>query len=262
MKLGWFVLGFIAGTASTYAVLTRVVWPGQRGAEVGTVPQVVASASPPPVTLPPTPEAVPSTPFPEASLSPPPSPWTADSAPVPAPAGPPVWPSFAAPAETKAVDLPLLKTDLDRLRERVLLLPVRGVEPRSLQDSFGDGRSNGRDHKAIDILAPRGTPVLAVDDGRVEKLFTSKLGGLTIYQFDHHGEYCYYYAHLDRYAPGLEPGMAVRKGDVIGFVGTTGNAPPGTPHLHFTIFRLGPEKRWWEGTAINAYPLWGKPASP
>ena len=104
--------------------------------------------------------------------------------------------------------------------------------------------------------------MLAVDDGPVEKLFTSKLGGLTVYQFDPQGEYCYYYAHLDRYATALVPGKVLRRGDVIGYVGTTGNAPPDTPHLHFTIFRLGSEKRWWEGTAINAYPLWGTPAGP
>jgi murein DD-endopeptidase MepM/ murein hydrolase activator NlpD len=165
------------------------------------------------------------------------------------------------PAETRALEPPLLQTDLDRLRMRRLLLPVLGLDPGSLRDTFSDDRG-GRRHQAIDILAPRGAPVLAVDDARVEKLFTSKLGGLTVYLFDGGSEYCYYYAHLDGYAAGLEPGKVLRRGDVIGYVGSTGNASPTAPHLHFTIFRLGPDRRWWEGTAINAYPLWGLTARP
>jgi murein DD-endopeptidase MepM/ murein hydrolase activator NlpD len=109
-------------------------------------------------------------------------------------------------------------------------------------------------------VAPRGTPVRAVDDGTVRKLFHSVPGGLTVYQFDPSESYCYYYAHLDRYAAGLEEGQALRKGDVVGYVGTTGNAPRETPHLHFTIFKLGPEKRWWEGVPLNPYPLWAQSA--
>jgi murein DD-endopeptidase MepM/ murein hydrolase activator NlpD len=103
----------------------------------------------------------------------------------------------------------------------------------------------------MDILAPRGTPVLASVSGRVVKLFTSAAGGLTIYQFDEDERYCYYYAHLDSYAPDLTEGQTVSRGQVIGYVGTTGNAPPGTPHLHFAIFRLGPEKKWWEGEPLD-----------
>jgi murein DD-endopeptidase MepM/ murein hydrolase activator NlpD len=95
-----------------------------------------------------------------------------------------------------------------------------------------------------------------VDDGRVVKLFTSVRGGLTVYQFDPTETFCYYYAHLDRYAPALEQGMRLRKGALVGYVGTTGNAPRDTPHLHFTVFKLGKEKRWWEGTAINPFPVW------
>jgi murein DD-endopeptidase MepM/ murein hydrolase activator NlpD len=129
------------------------------------------------------------------------------------------------------------------------------VDASQLIDNFSEMRGN-RVHEAIDILAPRGTPVLAVDDGFVEKLFTSAQGGYTIYEFDRVGTYCYYYAHLERYADGLQEGKAVKKGEVIGYVGTSGNAPPGTPHLHFTIFKLGPEKQWWKGTAVNPFPLW------
>jgi peptidoglycan LD-endopeptidase LytH len=138
---------------------------------------------------------------------------------------------------------------------RNIIIPVQGVSAADIQDTFDEARGPERKHEATDILAPRGTPVLAVDDGEIEKLFSSKPGGLTVYQFDSTGLHCYYYAHLDRYADGLREGMTVRRGDIIGYVGTTGNAPPDTPHLHFGIFKLGPEKRWWEGTPINPYPI-------
>ena len=139
------------------------------------------------------------------------------------------------------------------LRRRGLLVPVDGVERDQLRRSFEENR-DGRSHEAIDILAPRDTPVRAVEDGRIAKLFVSDRGGLTIYQFDASGQYCYYYAHLERYADGVEEGQAVQRGQIIGYVGTSGNAPRDTPHLHFAIFALGPEKRWWEGTAIDPYP--------
>jgi murein DD-endopeptidase MepM/ murein hydrolase activator NlpD len=146
-------------------------------------------------------------------------------------------------------------SDLERLRARELQIPVEGVSARDLRDNFAEERG-GRAHEALDILAPRGTPVVAVDEGRVAKLFTSVRGGLTVYQFDPTETFCYYYAHLDRYAPALEEGTHLRKGAVVGYVGTTGNAPRDTPHLHFTVFKLGKEKRWWEGTAINPFPVW------
>jgi murein DD-endopeptidase MepM/ murein hydrolase activator NlpD len=149
-----------------------------------------------------------------------------------------------------------LGDDVLALRARTLLFPVEGIAPSTLRDSFTEGRV-GHLHEAVDILAPRGTKVLAVDDGRVVKLFNSVRGGLTVYQFDVGDAYCYYYAHLDGYAPWLVDGAVVRKGDVLGYVGTTGNAPKDTPHLHFTVFKLGPEKRWWEGTPINPFGIWG-----
>jgi murein DD-endopeptidase MepM/ murein hydrolase activator NlpD len=130
--------------------------------------------------------------------------------------------------------------------------PIRGLTLTDLRDSF-DETHNGQRHEAIDIMEPRGTPVRAVVSGTVSKLFLSKPGGNTIYQFDEPGAYCYYYAHLDGYAEGLREGMHVRSGDVIGFVGSTGNADARAPHLHFAIFELGPEKRWWEGKALNPY---------
>jgi lipoprotein-anchoring transpeptidase ErfK/SrfK len=133
-------------------------------------------------------------------------------------------------------------------------IPVAGVDKSAVHDTFNEGR-NGHRHEATDILAPRGTPVVAAVNGTVKKLFKSAQGGLTVYEFDESGTYCYYYAHLDRYADGLTEGMPVAAGQVIGYVGTTGNAPPNTPHLHFAIFKLGPEKQWWRGTAINPYPV-------
>jgi len=139
-----------------------------------------------------------------------------------------------------------------------LLLPVEGLAASDLRDTFADGRdSNQRGHEAIDILAPRGTPVLAVDDGRIVKLFLSKPGGITVYQFDSSGQFAYYYAHLDRYADGLAEGQTVRRGSVMGYVGSTGNASPDAPHLHFAIFRLGPEKQWWKGEPINPFGYLG-----
>ncbi len=138
-----------------------------------------------------------------------------------------------------------------------LVVPVHGLTAAQLSDTYSDTRSEGRTHEAIDIIAPRGTPVLAVADGKVEKLFDSKPGGLTIYQFEPSGKFAYYYAHLDRYAPGLAEGKALRQGEVIGYVGSTGNADQAAPHLHFAVFVLGPERSWWQGTAINPYPLLG-----
>jgi murein DD-endopeptidase MepM/ murein hydrolase activator NlpD len=144
--------------------------------------------------------------------------------------------------------------DARLLEGRYLVIPVEGIARAKLRDNFDEGRTGHR-HEALDIMAPRGTPVLAVDDGRVAKLFRSVAGGLTIYQFDPDGRFAYYYAHLDRYAEGLRDGAPVTQGQVIGYVGTSGNATPGAPHLHFTIFRLGPEKQWWKGTAVNPYPF-------
>lgn len=138
-----------------------------------------------------------------------------------------------------------------------LLIPVSGILPKQLSDTFTQSRGEGRLHDAIDIMAPRGTPVVAVADGRIAKLFNSKPGGLTVYQFDVEEKLAYYYAHLDSYAPTLVEGQLVRRGDVIGYVGSTGNASPEGPHLHFAIFILGPDKKWWQGTAINPYPLLG-----
>jgi peptidoglycan LD-endopeptidase LytH len=158
----------------------------------------------------------------------------------------------AGPSPEAAAAAPRLDRSLE---DRTLEIPVEGVPPGALQDTFSQARDGTRQHEAIDILAPRGTPVVAADDGTIVKLFYSERGGTTIYQFDPSEQYCYYYAHLDRYADGLREGQTVTRGQVLGYVGTSGNAPPNTPHLHFAIFRLGPEKHWWEGEPINPQPL-------
>ena len=164
-------------------------------------------------------------------------------------------PSPSAPTANTPIDP--LPEDTARLRQRQLSVPVQGVARAQLVDTFTQARAGGaRRHDAIDILAPQGTPVLAVEDGHIAKLFFSDGGGgITIYQFDPSEQYAYYYAHLARYADGLKEGQAVRRGEVIGYVGTTGNARADAPHLHFAITRLGPKKEWWKGEALNPYPV-------
>jgi murein DD-endopeptidase MepM/ murein hydrolase activator NlpD len=156
-------------------------------------------------------------------------------------------PAPVAPNET------LSMRDGDPEAPRPMIVPVASIARGAMRDMFNETRGNRR-HEAIDILAPTGTPVIATDDGVVKKLFTSKPGGLTVYQFDPDQRFCYYYAHLDRYAPGLHEGQALRRGEVLGYVGTTGNAPKNTPHLHFALIRLDKERRWWKGTYVNPYP--------
>ena len=143
-----------------------------------------------------------------------------------------------------------------------LAIPVTGVKADQLTDTYDAARGSGRRHDAIDIMAAEGTPVIAAADGKVEKLFNSVRGGITIYVRSHDQKWQYYYAHLQRYAPGLHEGQDVKRGQVIGLVGHTGDASAAGPHLHFAINTMGPGERWWQGTAINPYPLLaGKKAS-
>ncbi|HEV7991730.1 MAG TPA: M23 family metallopeptidase [Gemmatimonadaceae bacterium] len=138
---------------------------------------------------------------------------------------------------------------------RGLLVPVAGVAVSQLQDSFDEGRDGERVHRALDILAPRGTPVLAADDGRILRVRPNTLGGNTVYATDPQGRVVYYYAHLDAYQPGLTEGATIARGDTLGIVGTTGNAPKDTPHLHFQVMQMPSDGRYWDGTPINPYPL-------
>ena len=177
--------------------------------------------------------------------------------------------STGEPARTVSADAPRVVEPAIRsetigadpiavLRRHDLRLPVDDddvdVDVDDWKGHFAQRRGGGsRGHEAVDILAPRHTPVVAVEDGTIARLFNSKAGGITVYQFDPTEQFCYYYAHLQRYAAGLRDGQRVSKGDVIGYVGTTGNAPPNTPHLHFAIFQLTDAKRWWEGRPIDPY---------
>jgi peptidoglycan LD-endopeptidase LytH len=162
----------------------------------------------------------------------------------------------AKPPIPSSTRTPTMEPDpLPELRDRQLELPVRGALKRELRDSFYETRGATHAHEAIDIMAPRHTPILAVEDGTIARLFESEAGGTTVYQFDPTTRYVYYYAHLERYADGLQEGHHVQRGQVLGYVGTSGNAPKDTPHLHFAIFRLTEKKQWWQGSPIDPYEV-------
>jgi len=171
------------------------------------------------------------------------------------PSGKETSPVAPPPAQTVATAPALSANPFEDLRQRHLTLPVEGIKKEDLRDNFNELRGGTRRHEAIDVLAPRNTPVLAVEDGKIAKLFYSDAGGITIYQFDPTEKYVYYYAHLERYADDVREGRNVTRGHVIGYVGTTGNAPRDTPHLHFAIFKMGEEKKWWQGTPIDPYSV-------
>ena len=164
---------------------------------------------------------------------------------APAPTPPPL----AAPQEPVSA----APTPADLLAERRLAVPVEGIPRSRLRDTYEARRSMGRKHRAIDIMAPWGTPVLAADDGRVEKIARNRTGGLTVYQVDASGRFVYYYAHLAGYPDDLREGQRVRRGEVIGYVGATGNAPENAPHLHFQVLVLAQGKRWWGGEPVNPF---------
>jgi murein DD-endopeptidase MepM/ murein hydrolase activator NlpD len=165
----------------------------------------------------------------------------------------PVAPAPATPASIPTVAAPPAPIVL---APSGLALPVAGVKPEQLVDTYAAARAGGRVHDATDIMAPRGTAVVAAAPGTVEKLFFSRGGGgITAYVRSPDGGWQYYYAHLDAYAPGLHEGQIVKRGDPIGRVGSTGDASPTGPHLHFAINRMAPGQRWWQGSPINPYPL-------
>lgn len=170
----------------------------------------------------------------------------------PAPGGPTVAGTLAVDSNQVAKDPTLAGSFVGTLK---LVIPVVGVRADQLQDTFTGARSEGRVHDAIDILAPAGTPVVAVTEGEIIKLFQSERGGTTIYQLSPDKKLVFYYAHLQRYADGVVVGKFVRQGEVIAYVGDTGNAGAGNYHLHFSISVVADPKRYWEGTNINPYPL-------
>jgi murein DD-endopeptidase MepM/ murein hydrolase activator NlpD len=145
--------------------------------------------------------------------------------------------------------------DIAVLAGRRLLFPLQGMPRNSMKKTFMDPRGGGRLHEGVDILAPRNTPVVAIEDGKIGRLWNSKYGGITIYQFDPSATYIYYYAHLEKYASNLKEGQSVRRGQVIGYVGTSGNAPKNTPHLHFGIYRAAKAGQWHDGKPLDPYPV-------
>lgn len=170
-------------------------------------------------------------------------------------------PSRSAPARDPVreshVALPagVSPDDYRYLRDRHLLIPVANAKLARIPDSFEDARDGQRRHHAVDIMAPRGTPVIAADEGHVLKLRTGGAGGITLYAVDPKSRFVYYYAHLDHYREGISEGESIARGDTIGFVGTSGNAPPDTPHLHFQVMRMPEDGRWWTGISVNPRPL-------
>jgi murein DD-endopeptidase MepM/ murein hydrolase activator NlpD len=164
--------------------------------------------------------------------------------------------SEMSPAASPAADKPgTQSTPTLAVSPAGLIIPVAGVRSDQLVDTFSAARGEGRVHDAIDIPAPQGTPVLAAAGGKIIRLFQSKAGGTTIYQLSSDEKFIYYYAHLDRYADGLQEGRVVMQGETIAYVGDTGNAGAGNYHLHFSVAITSDPKRWWEGVNINPYPL-------
>ncbi len=236
-----FIFGVIVGAAGLF------VW----------LRQIPHDAPPPPLASTAPAAAVPAVAAPAAAPAPAPAPADALASQLPPP--PTVDPDL-----TEA-DLPL-KPSTETLTQvpalpqgagapAKLLLPVEGIKPAQLTDTFNQARGKERRHEALDIMAPKGTRVLAAADGKVVKLFTSKRGGLTVYQFDPTSTWAYYYAHLDHYAAGVKEGVVLKRGDLVGYVGSTGDASPQAPHLHFAVVQLTPEKQWWKGTPVNPFPL-------
>lgn len=140
------------------------------------------------------------------------------------------------------------------------MVPVEGVVPEEVRDDFNAPRGS-RTHRAVDLLAPQGTPVLAADDGVLGRVDRTRLGGNIIYATDPDGHFVYYYAHLDRHARGIAVGDTIRKGELLGYVGTTGNAPASVPHLHFQVMRRGTGRMWWDGPPINPWGFFVLPGT-
>ena len=187
-----------------------------------------------------------------ASVSTSPSPAADANPPVPSPAS---GASPDAPMPESSVINPSTPSQIPGTAPNNLIIPVAGVRPDQLRDTYSESRSEGRVHDAIDIPAPLGTPVLAAADGTIVKLFQSERGGTTIYQLSTDNKLVYYYAHLDRYAEGLAAGHFAKQGETIAYVGDSGNAGAGNYHLHFSIAVISDPKHYWQGVNINPYPL-------
>jgi murein DD-endopeptidase MepM/ murein hydrolase activator NlpD len=181
--------------------------------------------------------------------------------PTPESAGVPATSTIAATVRDSAPPMPsdvAAMSDEEYLRYRHILVPVAGADMSRVWDSFAEPRDAGeRVHRAIDILAPRGTPILSADDGRILRMSTNALGGISMYTVDTNARLVYYYAHMDRYNDAMLPGRTIVRGDTLGYVGTTGNAPKDTPHLHFQVMRWALDGKYWNGEPINPFEALG-----
>ena len=187
---------------------------------------------------------------PEARRSPRASPVIGQAPATPLPPAPPVGHETPENGVTaRSAETPVL------IKPGELMIPVAGVRPEQLRDTYNESRSEGRTHNALDIMASCDTPVVAAITGKIIKLFRSERGGVTIYQMSADDRTVYYYAHLSRYVEGLAEGRLAQQGEVIGYVGDTGNVVPGACHLHFAIWTVTDPKRYWHGENINPYPL-------
>ncbi len=189
---------------------------------------------------------------------------TPESAPIQAGTPVAISTSDTAVANATAAAMAIVSTadtrdaDIEYMRARQILMPVAGASIAKVADSFDEARDGGeRVHRAIDILAPRGTPIIAADDGIILRMTTSSLGGISMYAVDPEHRVVYYYAHMDHYHSSMSVGRSLVRGDTLGFVGTTGNAPKDTPHLHFQIMRMPADGKYWNGEPVNPYPLLG-----
>lgn len=187
------------------------------------------------------------TPAPSATLLPSPTVVSSISANTPTPEASP------SPSPSSTIASP--STDFAGSLPYRLIIPVADVRPEQLRDTFTEARSEGRRHDAIDIIAPRGAAVKAAADGKIARLFNSEKGGITLYQLSPDQQFVFYYAHLDAYADGVKDGKPVTQGEVIGYVGDTGNAVPGNTHLHFAVWRISDPKKFWDGENLNPFPL-------
>ena len=162
-------------------------------------------------------------------------------------------PDAAGATQEESSPVPVTASDLDALRAQSMVVPVAGLTPKDLVNSFDDKRGQSRQHNAIDIMAPRNTPAIAATSGTIARLHNSAAGGLSVYLRDRTSRFVLMYGHLDSFRPGLKEGDTVRRGEIIGFVGSTGNANALAPHLHFQIMRTENARDWWRGTPINPF---------
>ena len=235
MFIGSFLIGLIYSTKSETGPMITI-------ARSGDTSLVVDHGTPDSANAPPRPAATPD--------------GIVDSLTAPDPTAAPIalGPQPNSPA-TGAAAPAVVPADIDALKSQGMIVPVAGVQAKNLVDSFDDMRGGTRRHNALDIMAQRNTPVLAATAGKIVKLHNSAAGGLTIYQSDGTARFVMMYGHLDSYRPGLKEGAAVNRGEIIGFVGSTGNANVLAPHLHFQVTRNDNMKEWWKGTPLNPFPV-------